>query len=294
MPGEECPPGGAPSVTRLHRGHESALRYCGQINAAGVRAVEDMISDTDIALVITSFGGELDAPVRLAELVAARGLDVEVVGPCFSGCAAFVFIAGNRRVVTSAGILGFHNTASSAALLGLRSLDDDAPSGFAPILARASREWQLYLTKGVGFSLLYEPQVRIDTICTRPRGTHSISGERVIDILSSLDFWLPAPGTLREAGISFEGSLPATERDAARRFQAYMPSSVPVPKFTANNKRLAGSPESHLYAIPGCPEPPRGTKPPAAAPQSFDPVPAPPDEEPRKLRPRDDAPAPSD
>lgn len=287
-PGESCPPGGPPIVTRMVRGDETALRYCGLINAQGVDAFEAALTENERVLVITSFGGELDAPLRLAELVAARGMDVEVAGPCFSGCASFVFVAGKRRVVTGTGILGFHNTASSSTLLGLRSLNGGPPSGFGPVLDRVSREWRLYATQGAAFSLLYEPQVRIQTICTRPRGLHPVSGEQVIDIHSANDFWLPAPGALGEAGIEFEGSLPSSERDAARRFHLYMPTEIPAPKFSSENRKLSKPAEILLYDIPGCPEP--------AAPPNPKPVrteaPAQPAVQPesRKLRPRDSGP----
>lgn len=282
--GEECPPGGTPQVARIERGQISALRYCGSINALGVEKVENLLSDSDIALVITSYGGELDAPLRLAEIVTAKGLEVEVVGPCFSGCASFVFVAGSRRMVNADGILGFHNTASSAALLGYRALNADIPSGFGPLMARASREWQLYVSKGVSFDLLYEPQVRIGTICSQPRGVHPVSGERVIDIHSERNFWLPSPGFLGTAGIAFEGSLPATERDAAKRFQRYMPAGVPVPKFTSESRKLAGAAETLLYRVPACPEPPSPPE------QRQVPAAETPEEPLRQLRPRGEGP----
>lgn len=255
-PSEACPPDGPGQVQRLTQGAETALRYCGRITASGVDAFEAALRPDDRTLVITSYGGDLDAPLRMAEIVAARGMSVEVAGPCFSGCASFVFVAGARRIISPTGIIGFHNTASSAALLGLRANGDDAPAGFEPVLKRAGREWELYVAKGVNFDLLYEPQVRIETFCTAPRGTHPTSGERVIDIASALDFWLPSAGALREFGVSYDGKVAESEREAARRFHAYMPETTPVPKFTSQSRKLPVAPEMLLYSVNACPAPP--------------------------------------
>lgn len=248
----ECSPGGAPTVRRFRRGDQDVLRYCGVINSAGVEAVEAQTAESVSTLVITSFGGSLDAPIRLAEIVAARALNVEVVGPCLSGCASFVFVAGKRRVISSTGVLGFHNTATSAGLIGLHVLGDDVTKGLAPVFARASREWRLYARKGVSFSLLYEPQARIDTLCIRLSHTHQESGERIINIYSRHDFWLPTLTTLRQAGLDFEGSLPANEREAIGRFSSFMPANSHTPKFIADNKRYMGSAELELYKIRVC------------------------------------------
>lgn len=255
-PSEICSPDGAGKVLRLTQGTETALRYCGRITASGVDAFEAELRPDDRTLVITSYGGDLDAPLRMAEIVAARRMTVEVAGPCFSGCASFVFVAGERRIISPTGIIGFHNTASSAALLGLRANGDDAPAGFDPVLRRAGREWELYVARGVNFDLLYEPQVRIETFCTAPRGTHPTSGERVIDIASALDFWLPSAGALREFGVSYDGKVAESEREAARRFHAYMPEVTPVPKFTSQSRKLPVAPEMLLYSIDACSAPP--------------------------------------
>jgi hypothetical protein len=268
-------------VLRLTQGTETALRYCGRITASGVEAFEAELRPDDRMLVITSYGGDLDAPLRMAEIVAARGMNVEVAGPCFSGCASFVFVAGARRIISPTGIIGFHNTASSAALLGLRANGDDAPAGFEPVLKRAGREWELYVAKGVNFDLLYEPQVRIETFCTVPRGTHPASGERVIDIASALDFWLPSAGALREFGVSYEGKVAESEREAARRFHAYMPETTPVPKFTSQSRKLPLAPEMLLYSVYACPAPPPA---PAVKPEAPPLAAKAPEEPKRKLR----------
>jgi hypothetical protein len=221
-----------------------------------VDAFEAALRPTDRALVITSYGGDLDAPLRMAEIVAARKMNVEVEGPCFSGCAAFVFVAGERRVISPTGIIGFHNTASSAALLGLRADGENSTLGLEPVLRRAGREWELYVARGVSFDLLYEPQVRIETLCTAPRSQRATSGERVIDIVSVLDFWIPSPGALTEFGISYEGQVALSEREAAWRFHAYMSEKIPAPKFTSESRKLPVESEMLLYSIEACSAPP--------------------------------------
>jgi hypothetical protein len=180
-------------------------------------------------------------------LVAQRGGSV-----CLNRSRSLYKWISAFRVISPTGIIGFHNTASSAALLGLRADGENSTLGLEPVLSRAGREWELYVARDVSFDLLFEPQVRIETLCTAPRSQRATSGERVIDIVSVLDFWIPSPGALTEFGISYEGQVALSEREAAWRFHACMSEKIPAPKFTSESRKLPVESEMLLYSIEAC------------------------------------------
>lgn len=72
-------------------------------------AVVDALDDHPLAvrLRITSEGGLVHEALLATEAVAARGMDVEVVGECSSACFA-LFAAGRRRIVHDGAVLLLH------------------------------------------------------------------------------------------------------------------------------------------------------------------------------------------
>jgi len=123
---------------------ENGLRYCGRITQHGVALFNSMLRAGDERIVISSVGGELEHPLNLAFLVLEKNLDVEVVGPCFSGCAAFVFIAGNQRIISPTGVLGFHNTNSSVFEMSRKLLVINRELNISALKKRRRQEIELY------------------------------------------------------------------------------------------------------------------------------------------------------
>jgi hypothetical protein len=76
---------------------EAAERFLSAIDAGPVARVR-----------IASGGGGVEPAIRMAEQIYRRGLDVEVVGPCFSSCANYIFPAGRRKFISGTGIVGWH------------------------------------------------------------------------------------------------------------------------------------------------------------------------------------------
>ena len=59
-------------------------------------------------ILISSGGGGVEPAIRMGEEIHRRGLDVEVIGPCFSSCANYIFPAGKRKTISGAGIVAWH------------------------------------------------------------------------------------------------------------------------------------------------------------------------------------------
>lgn len=248
-PGVSCNPSGPGHVMRIA---PQAIRYCGLLDADGLARFRSALDDEVTDLVITSAGGSLDYPLRMARIVRERSLAVEIVGPCFSGCASFVFIASTRRTLSPTAVLGFHQTASSSALLSAR-VPGGHPGGLTqPLYHRSQQEVALYSSSAVDLDLLYAPQVLIDTICVIPPRFDATAGESVIRIVSDHQLWIPTGRQLDRFGVTYKGSLSKSRADAERRFRLYMPDDVGVPEFAFGALSASISPFPSLYRVPSC------------------------------------------
>lgn len=250
--GDECSPYTPGRVFLLT---PEVLRYCGLLDQSGYTALKAAMSQAVTTLVITSAGGDGSYSVDIAEIVLGQKLNVEIAGPCLSGCASFVFVAGHVRTVAATGIIGFHNTGSSVALMAEHSGQVSEPGMMAPLWERAMREWRLYAAQGAGLGLLFEPQVRISTLCLIGREARARTGEPVFDLVSTHDVWVPDARQLTAYGVTFRGSLPRSLEEAERRFSGYMQPGSLVPNFVHGGEPLTGRPEQALYQIKPCIQP---------------------------------------
>lgn len=228
------------------------VRYCGRIDDAGVRRVGELLQPGDSRLVITSVGGELDAPLRLAALVVRNRLDVEVAGPCFSACASLVFVAGNRRIVGPTGVLGFHNTSSSALILASRVYGDQDDIDTENLQRRASEEFALYARRGIDPALLLRPQVEIGTVCLARAGS-ARSGETIFNLVSRLDIWVPELAALRAFGVELSGDYSASSVDVQRRLERYLGRSSRRFRFSFGGPAISSRVVyRRLYGVGSC------------------------------------------
>lgn len=235
------------AVRRLHAG---SLFFCGRIDAVAVERVRAALVPTDRALVIASFGGDLDAPLELAEIVRDRRLTVTVVGPCISGCASFVFVAGSGRFVTQGAVIAMHNTATSALYLARAATGNQLSSADRPLEDRSRREEAFYQSVGVHPSLLVEPQVRLGTMCVEIGARDARSGETQFLIHSNYSLWAPTRAQWAARGINFSGTLPATDAQAQRLLRrAGLSTAVTV---VFDRSPLVDVPEAVLATVRQC------------------------------------------
>ncbi|UTH75513.1 hypothetical protein [Chromobacterium sp. IIBBL 290-4] len=87
------------------------LAFNGVIAAKNTYA--DFVShfDDQVKLVrLNSMGGDVDSALKIARVMAAHKVDVEVRGLCFSSCANYLLLAGQRKVIH--GLVGYHGCLS--------------------------------------------------------------------------------------------------------------------------------------------------------------------------------------
>lgn len=239
----------------LRRIHEDAVLFCGRISPRAVELLRGTLRSTDRTLMIASFGGEVDAPLRMAELVRDRALRVMVVGPCLSGCASFVFVAGHRRTIARGGIVGLHNTSTSALYLARTTQGEIAPRD-EPLRLRALREQELYRTLNVNLRLLTEPQARLETICVEVSGPDERTGETRYLIRTRYGVWVPTRAQWRAFGVYFDGAVPTSGGQAAAMLGAFGPSGTRRNVAVAYSRlSLLVAPEIHLADVDRCESP---------------------------------------
>lgn len=61
-------------------------------------------------LYIDSFGGEGDAAIKMANLIATHSLKLIVDGRCFSACAQFLFLAAKEKEISAWSMLAVHQS----------------------------------------------------------------------------------------------------------------------------------------------------------------------------------------
>ena len=57
---------------------------------------------------LNSPGGAVQYAIEMATLIHQRGLDVEVIGDCFSSCANYLFVAGKTKTIGPKGMVAWH------------------------------------------------------------------------------------------------------------------------------------------------------------------------------------------
>jgi hypothetical protein len=87
---------------------------------------------------LRSGGGEVTAAMEMGREIRKRGLDVVVDGRCYSSCANYLFVAGNRKSVSDGGMLLMHGGSS----FNPERVFDQFPKATARITAIKAM-WQL-------------------------------------------------------------------------------------------------------------------------------------------------------
>jgi len=198
------------------------LFFCGVIDEATVSAARAAILASERApkrVIIASAGGKKVWPIELARLLMEQGLDeIVVAGPCFSGCAHFVFPAMPKRYVLPEGTLGLHNTASSIEqMIAVRDRKSLSLPENQAIGERAQTELELVSGMGVRNPrrFLTDAQAMLDTACMDSVGIDR-TGEEIYAYQSSYTIWVPPPQQWADWGVPYQQVSAASGREPAR------------------------------------------------------------------------------
>jgi hypothetical protein len=180
----------------------SRLRIRGEITQ---RTVERVLSREPQTIVITSTGGVTTAGLDLAEIVAADGTVLELIGACASACAQLLMPSARQTVFKPQSFVVFHNTATAMQAVVSGDVDPRVRQFFDD---RAARERGLYESRGVDPRLLLLPMHRMRVVCY---SVLSGPNEEVLDVrwFAQLEGWSASPSVMERAGLSISGSVPA-------------------------------------------------------------------------------------
>jgi hypothetical protein len=99
---------GAPSVSRSG----PIAIYDGVLNNNGLQKLDELLKAEAVReLHINSPGGEIEAGIKIGQLVFDKALDVVVTKGCFSSCANYVFTAAARKRILPGAIVVWHGSA---------------------------------------------------------------------------------------------------------------------------------------------------------------------------------------
>lgn len=98
---------------------------------------------------IHSGGGDVIAATRIARWVHANRIDVEVVGPCFSSCANYIFPAGKEKYISGRGLVAWHGTAGHRLYLHQTGAKKMAPDELALFDKAAKAERDFFAETGI-------------------------------------------------------------------------------------------------------------------------------------------------
>ena len=86
------------------------LVLIGTIDAGMAQAVKEHTERYPIrAVVVDSYGGNIDSAMDIAAILRAKKLDLIVDGRCLSACANYLFPAAARKTVLPGSVVGIHN-----------------------------------------------------------------------------------------------------------------------------------------------------------------------------------------
>lgn len=129
-----------PKTTRVFV-EGSAIIYRGELNDQANRHAFALLSPNISTLKIESSGGNILDGMAMGDWVREHGLNVEVMGFCFSSCANYIFTAGQRKILARTSMLGWHGGATQKPSVDyVNQLLEFKPEEIALILEDASKQ----------------------------------------------------------------------------------------------------------------------------------------------------------
>lgn len=127
-----------------------ALLFTGPITADSADKFLGALASQPVErILISSGGGGVEPAIRMAVEIHRRGLDVEVIGPCFSSCANYIFPAGKRKTIGGAGIVAWHGNMRHLLYLHQTGAKLQTPEHLADIQRLQSLEAAFFRSIGV-------------------------------------------------------------------------------------------------------------------------------------------------
>lgn len=122
----------------------------GRISEATAAEFKAILASRPVSRVLLDSGGGLVEPsIEIANEIRNRRLDVEVVGPCFSSCANYLFPAGAGKTISGRGIVGWHGNIIHLLYLHESGAEVLSEARLAEVRRLAELEREFFASTGV-------------------------------------------------------------------------------------------------------------------------------------------------
>lgn len=126
------------------------LVFIGSITRSSAKIFATQVASNEITtLVIKSSGGDVEAAMDMAELIAQKEMDIEVHGICASACANYLFPAARRKIITQGAVVLWHGNAAHLTYLDKIKPDRSTEQHKLAALRTAKREAEFFKRIGV-------------------------------------------------------------------------------------------------------------------------------------------------
>lgn len=128
----------------------ATIRIEGPITAKTAQRFQEALAAQTISRVqLNSGGGDVEPAIDIASAIFTNGLDVEVVGDCLSSCANYLFPAGNHKIISGPGVVGWHGNIQHLVYLHESGERVMVEPTYQALLATAQREAEFFAMIGV-------------------------------------------------------------------------------------------------------------------------------------------------
>lgn len=222
------------------------LRIDGRLQPGDAQKFEIELNNKPRRIVIRSDGGRVKEANKIARLIEASGLPLEVREYCVSACASRIFLAASKRTIRNGGFVAFHAGPISVARQVVPLLKEYAAANDDGEMNELAAKWQEEMLDAD-----LEPPASVERFHDMLEAVDAATAP-VIDAVQvdkaahrvtftakskgACDYWIPTAESLANVGISI--SFPAPDLNKASRLLG-----VPVNRIFQSNIADASLPK---------------------------------------------------
>jgi hypothetical protein len=166
--------------------NDSTLYFRGSIDSGSDKEFLALVDARITQIRVSTFGGDVEPALVIAEFLHDHNIDLEVEGVCVSSCANYWFPAANRKIVPVGSYVGFHGDITSS----IPYWHNPSAETIASAEKTSAKEQAFYQKIGLNPKLF---QFSIDFIETNDVGIWAISPkEAACAGVKNLEMWFPS------------------------------------------------------------------------------------------------------
>lgn len=203
------------SAAVVERARDDAITIAGSIDKNTIVELKAKIDARVRLIAIASAGGDFASDIAVGKFVRQNNLTVYVSKYCLAGCAQWIFVAANHRVIESNAIVSFHPTATALEITTSKSSDEKIRNFF---YETSAKEKEYYREIGVPEILLVQPLAELNPTCYY---VLKDKNNDLVDVRVKVSYsaWIPSQDYMNKLGISFSGFWPSSGEAFATALQ---------------------------------------------------------------------------